>query len=301
MDRLTAMEIFVRVVETGSFSAAGHLLRIGQPAISKAIARLECSLSVKLLTRSTRRLSPTEAGQKFYECAKRVLEDAEEANLAAHDAGVGLTGRLRISAAVAFARIHLLPRLSLFLAQHPHLEMYVVLDDRDVDLVQEGIDVAFRMGGLPDSSFTARRIGRSPRFVVGSLSYFERAGTPRDPADLVNHQFVVYTREGENRVWSFRRCGCEASVVLKGRLKLTAAEGVRMAVLADIGPTIASAWMFAPELESGAVKAVLTEWELPDIELWAVFPNGGIATAKARALVSFVEKSLPSRAKVAEK
>lgn len=293
MDRFAGMETFVRVVETGSFSAAGRLLHVGQPAISKTIAQLEQRLGVKLLTRSTRGLSPTEAGQNYYERAKRALEEADEADFAARGAGKGLTGRLRMSAAVTFARIHLIPQLAAFLAEHPHLNLDVVLDDRTVDLVQEGIDVAFRMGTLADSSLTARRIGRSPRFVLGTPAYFERAGTPKKPADLAAHQVVVYTRDSADRAWHFRQAGSEISVVLKGRLNVSAAEGVRAAVLANLGLTLASAWMF-PELQSGEVRAVLTEWELPSIDLWAVFPTGRIATAKARAFVSYIEKSLPN-------
>ena len=292
MDRFAGMETFVRVVETGSFSAAGRLLRVGQPAISKTIAQLEQRLGVKLLTRSTRGLSPTEAGQNYYERAKRTLEEADEADCAARGAGTGLTGRLRISATVTFARIHLIPQLAAFLAEHPHLNLDVVLDDRTVDLVQEGIDVAFRMGTLADSSLTARRIGRSPRFVLGTPAYFERAGTPKKPADLAAHQVVVYTHDGANRAWHFCQAGSETSVVLEGRLNVSAAEGVRAAVLANLGLTLASAWMF-PELQSGEVRAVLTEWELPSIDLWAVFPTGRIATVKARAFVSYIEKSLP--------
>lgn len=291
-DRLAAMETFVRVVETGSFSGAARFLRLGQPAISKTVAQLEARLGVKLLTRSTRGLSATEAGQSFYERAKRAIDEADEADMAARGAGTGFTGRLRVGAAVTFASLHLIPRLATFLADHPELDLDIVLDDRTVNLVQEGIDVAFRMGTLVDSSLTARRIGRCKRLVIGTPTYFERAGTPRKPADLVGHEVVVYSREGENRAWPFRQEETETSVALKGRLKVTAAEGVRAAVLAHLGLTIASAWMFAPELESKTVKPVLTDWELPSIDLWAVFPTGRIATAKARAFVSFIERSL---------
>lgn len=293
MDRLTSMETFVRVVETGSFSSAARYLRLGQPAVSKTVAQLERRLGVKLLTRSTRGLSPTEAGQSFYERAKCAIEEADEADLAARGAGTGLTGRLRVCAAVTFARLHIIPRLAPFLVAHPGLDLEVVLDDRQIDLVQEGIDVAVRMGRLTDSSMTARRIGRGKRFVIGTPAYFERAGTPKKPADLINHQIIVYTQQGD-RAWSFRQRGTETSVALKGRLKVTAAEGVRAAVLANLGATIVSAWMFSPELESGDVKAVLTDWELPEIDLWALFPAGRTMTAKARAFVAYIEKCLPN-------
>lgn len=290
MDRFASMMAFVRVVETGSFSAAARLLRIGQPAVSKTVAQLEHRLGVKLLTRSTRGLSPTEAGRSYYDRAKRAIHEAEEAELVARGAAAGFMGRLRISAAVTFARLYLIPRLETFLAEHPKLQLDVVLDDRIVDLVQEGVDVAFRMGTLADSSLMARRIGRCPRFVIGTPAYFERAGTPKKPADLAAHQVIVYTREGENRAWPFRQGGSAASIALKGRLNVSAAEGVRAAVFADLGLTLVSGWMF-PELQSGEVRAVLTDWELPSIDLWAVFPAGRNATAKARAFISYIEKS----------
>jgi DNA-binding transcriptional LysR family regulator len=283
------METFVRVVETGSFSGAARQLRVGQPAVSKTIAQLESYLGVKLLTRSTRGLTPTEAGLGYLERARRAVEEADEAELAARGAGTGLKGRLRICAAVTFARIHLIPLLPQFLAQHPDLDLEVVLDDRQIDLVQEGIDVALRMGKLVDSSLTARRVGRCKRLVLGTPGYFDRAGTPASPADLSKHQTVIYLQEGS--VWSFQRDGSEAAVKVRSRLKVTAAEGVRAAVLAHVGLAIASEWMFTPELRSGAVRAVLAEWSLPPHDLWAVFPTGRSATAKARAFVDFFERS----------
>src|ERR1700759_855193 len=152
MDRLKAMQAFVHVVDSGSFFAAARRLNVGQPAPSKSIAQLEDRLGVKLLVRTTRGLAPTEAVLKFYERARRSIEEADEAERAARGAGAGLAGKLRVSAAVTFARIHLMPRLPEFLAQHPDLEMEVVLDDRDIDLVREGVDVALRMGKLADSS-----------------------------------------------------------------------------------------------------------------------------------------------------
>lgn len=289
MDRLAAMETFVRVVETGSFSGAARQLRVGQPAVSKSVAQLEEHLGVRLLTRSTRGLTPTEAGLGYLERARRALEEAAEAELAARGAGAGLKGRLRICAAVTFARLHLIPMLPKFLAQHPELELEVVLDDRQIDLVQEGIDVALRMGRMADSTLTARRIARCKRLVLGTPAYFKRAGTPATPSELSRHQAVVYLREGS--VWSFRRDSTELAVTVHSRLRVTAAEGVRAAVLADAGLAIASEWMFSPELQTGAVRAVLPEWNLPALDLWAVLPTGRTATAKARAFVGFFERT----------
>jgi len=175
------MEAFVLVVDTGSFSAAARRLKVGQPAVSKLVAQLEERLGVKLLVRTTRGLTATEAGLKYYERARRSIEEADEAESAARGAGSGLTGRLRICGAVTFARIHLIPRLPEFLARHPELEMEVVLDDRNIDLVQERIDVALRMGRLSDSSLTARRIASGRHVVVGTPAYFERTGKPTAP------------------------------------------------------------------------------------------------------------------------
>jgi len=290
MDRLASMETFVRVVETGSFSGAARQLRVGQPAVSKSVAQLEEYLGVKLLTRSTRGLTPTEAGLGYLERARRALEEAAEAELAARGAGAGLKGRLRICAAVTFARIHLIPMLPKFLAQNPELDMEVILDDRQIDLVQEGIDVALRMGKLLDSALTARRIARCKRLVLGTPAYFDRAGTPSTPSELSKHHAVVYL-QGEGSVWSFRRDSSELAVTVQSRLRVTAAEGVRSAVLADIGLTIASEWMFSPELRSGAVRAVLSEWNLPALDLWAIFPSGRATTAKARAFVDFFDRT----------
>jgi DNA-binding transcriptional LysR family regulator len=290
MDRLASMETFVRVVETGSFSGAARQLRVGQPAVSKSIAQLEEYLGVKLLTRSTRGLAPTEAGIGYLERARRAIEEATEAELAARGAGAGLKGRLRICAAVTFARIHLIPLLPKFLARNPELDLEVVLDDRQVDLVQEGIDVALRMGKMMDSTLTARRIARCKRLVLGTPGYFDRAGTPSTPSELSKHQVVVYL-QGEGSVWSFRRDSTELAVTVRSRLRVTAAEGVRAAVLADLGLTIASEWMFSPELRSGAVRAVLSEWSLPPLDLWAVLPTGRAAAAKARAFVDFFERT----------
>lgn len=295
MNRLSAMEAFVRVMETGSFSGAARQLHVGQPAISKSIAQLEERLGVRLLLRSTHGLSPTEAGQNFYEHAKRSIEEADEADIAARGAGATLTGRLRICAAVTFARLHIVPHLGQFLAEHPLLDVEVVLDDRNVDLIEANIDVALRMGDLTDSGLTARKISQSRRLVLGTPAYFEMAGVPLTPPDLISHQAVIYDQRGGGPAWTFQQGTTETAVTVRGRLRISAAEGIREAVLAGLGLTIASEWMFAPELQAGTVKAVLEDWTLPAIDLWAVFPTGRQASAKARAFVAFVESQLSIR------
>lgn len=280
------MTTFVRVVEAGSFSGAARVLKVGQPAVSKTVAQLEQRLGVKLLLRSTHGLTPTEAGLRFYERSRVAIQEADEAELAARGAGSGLSGRLRVSAAPTFARLHVIPHLPRFLESHPELEVDVVLDDRMIDLVAEGIDVSLRMGTLADSSLVAQKLASSRRSVLATAEYLARAGTPSAPADLVDHATVLYSQT--NNTWSFSRNGVEASVLIRGRARFSAAEGIRAAVLAHMGLAIASDWMFAPELADGSVRRVLEDWTLPDIELWAVFPTGRMATAKARQFAEFV-------------
>ncbi len=287
MDRLLAMTTFVRVVEAGSFSGAARVLGVGQPAVSKTVAQLERRLEVKLLMRSTHGLTPTEAGLRFYERARVAIQEADEADLAARGAGAGLSGRLRISAAPTFAGLHVIPHLPQFLAAHPGLEVDVVLDDRTIDLIAEGIDVSLRMGTLTDSGIVARKLASSRRSVLATAEYLKHAGMPRVPADLADHETVVFSQL--SNVWNFSRDGTEVSVLVRGRARFSAAEGIRAAVLADMGLTISSDWMFAPELANGRVLRLLEDWSLPDIDLWAVFPTGRLATAKARVFAEFVE------------
>ena len=288
MDRLTAMETFVHVVETGSFSAAAKRLGIGQPAVSKSIAQLEARLAVRLVLRSTRGLTPTEAGLAFFEKARRAIDEANEADDAARGAGAGLSGNLRVSAATTFARLHVIPHLGPFLERYPAVNIEVVLNDHSLNLVEEGIDVALRMGNLVDSGLTARKIAQSHRQILATPTYFERFGEPATPADVLQHQAIIYSLGGGAR-WTFSKGDSHFPIVASGRIRVTSAEGVRAAVLNHLGLAMASTWMFAPELASGEVKAVLNDWRLPPIDLWAVFPTGRMASAKARAFVEYVE------------
>ncbi|MCZ4061595.1 LysR substrate-binding domain-containing protein [Pantoea sp. LMR881] len=287
MDRFHSMATFIRVVETGSFSAAARQLNVGQPAVSKIVAQLESRLQTRLLTRSTHGLMPTEAGQRFYERARVALQEADEAELAARGAGKGLSGKLRISAATTFARLHIIPQLPRFLEEHPELNVDVILDDRVIDLIAEGIDISLRMGNLPDSSAVARKLATSPRSVIATPGYLTQKGEPQTPAELAEHEAILYNPQPS--LWSFTRHGTVISISVSGRLRVSAAEGQRAAVLSHMGLCIASDWMFADELEKGAVRKVLTAWELPSVDLWAVFPNGRLASAKARQFAGFVE------------
>lgn len=288
MDRLAAMETYVCVLETGSFSAAARRLNLGQPAVSKTIAQLEQRLGVRLLLRSTRGLTPTEAGEKYYLHAKRAIEDVNQAEVAVRGAGKGLTGRLRICAPVTFARMNVLPHLGIFLSRHPELHVDVVLDDRNIDLIAEGIDVALRLGMLSDSALTARKLGAAPLQIVGTPAYFARCGEPQSPEDLLDHQAVVYTQSrGGGARWVFTRGEEVRTINAMGRVQVSAAEGIRTLVRSGLGLAMASQWMFAPEQASGEVVTVLNDWHLPMLDLWAVFPTGRMASAKARAFVEY--------------
>ena len=292
MDRLTAMETYVRVVDAGSFSGAAKLLRVGQPAVSKTIAQLEKRLGVRLLLRSSHGLTPTEAGRDFYEHAKRSIDEADEAELAARGAGAALSGRIRVFAPVVFTCLHVIPRLPAFLTEHPSIDIELVLEDRDIDLIEAGIDVALQMGELGDSALTARKIGRRPRRVMGTPAYFKAKGMPQSPGDLINHHAVIYDQPSGGTEWTFRRGAVETSIKVDGRVRLTAAEGVRQAVFASLGLVIGSEWMFAPELRAGTVETALQDWQLPRIDLWAVYPTGRLINAKARAFADLVESWL---------
>lgn len=292
MDRLLALETFVRVVDTGSFSTTARLQNMGQPAVSKLIVQLEDWLGVRLLLRSTRGLKPTEAGENFYPYAKRTIEDASEAVLAARGVAAGLSGRLRVTASVCFARLHVVPKLPAFMARHPDVEIDLLLEDRNVDLVEEGVDVALRMGPLTDPTMTVRKIAQRRRLVMATPSYFKQHGKPSVPSDLIGHEVVVYTRDGGGESFTFRKGAEEMAVSVNGRLRVNATEGLRAAVIAGAGLTVASEFAFAPELRSGEVVTALDDWGLPPISLSAVFPTGRMASQKARAFVEFVEGCL---------
>ncbi len=294
MDRLAAIEIFIRVVDTGSFSAAARHYDVGQPAVSKAIAQLEEWLGVKLLLRTTRALTPTEAGTSFYQRAKRAVEETDEAVLAARGTASGLTGKLRVSAAVCFARLHIVPRLQGFLEANP-ASTWNSSWTTAISIWSTRVSTSrCAWGVLADSNMTARRIAEARRRVIGTPEYFRRHGVPAAPADLLAHQSVIYTRDGGGEDWKFLKETAEVSVRMQGRLKISATEGLRAAVLSDMGLAIASEWAFTPELKSGTVVSVMDDWMLPTISLSAVYPTGRLASTKARQFTTFVEDCLAS-------
>ena len=235
MDRLAAMEAFVRVVDAGSFSGAAKQLRVGQPAVSKTIAQLEDRLGVRLLLRSTHGLTPTEAGRNFYERAKRAIEEADEAELAARGAAATLSGRLRI---LRSADLHAPARNAAaldFLTENPSLDIDVVLEDRDIDLIAAGIDVALLIGRLAEFSCNRPQNRTVPKARHRRARIFRgqgRSANPRRPSRASGHHLRA---AAGGATWAFRQGTSETSVTVSGRLRVSAGEGIREGVFAGLG------------------------------------------------------------------
>lgn len=290
MDRLGAMAQFVRVVEAGSFSAAARVLGQGQPAISKAIAQMEARLGVRLLIRTTRALTLTDAGRIFYDRAKAALDAVEEAEAAARGAGAALTGRLRICAPVTFSRLHIIPTLPQFLAEHPGLDLDLILDDRRIDLVEEGIDVAIRAGALADSSMVAIHIAEGRRQVVASRDFWAVQQAVRMPVQLADLPFIAYGEAPGGLDWIFARDGKTEHVRMRQRIRSNALEGIREAVFAGIGFSIISEWSIRGDSDSRMIETRLDMYTLPSVDLWAIFPAGRQPSARARTFAQHVQK-----------
>jgi DNA-binding transcriptional LysR family regulator len=282
MDRLGAMAQFVRVVEAGSFSAAARVLGQGQPAISKAVAQWEDRLGVTLLTRTTRAVTLTDAGRIFYERAKATLDAAEEAEAAAKGAGASLSGRLRICAPVTFARLHIIPTLPAFMAAHPGLELDLILDDRRIDLVEEGIDIAIRAGALADSSMVATHIAEGRRQLVGSREFWRMHRSVAAPVDLTTLPFIAYGEAPGGLDWVFAKSGATELLRCTPKLRVNALEGVREAVFAGIGFAILSEWSASDAVSNHLIETRLDDYQLPSVDLWAIFPAGRQPSARAR-------------------
>lgn len=292
MDRLGAMAQFVRVVEAGSFSAAARALGQGQPAISKAVAQLETRLGVRLLNRTTRALTLTDAGRAFYDRARTALDAAEEAEAAARGAGAALSGRLRVCAPVTLARLHIVPSLPAFLSAHPALDIDLILDDRRIDLIEEGIDIAVRAGPLPDSSMVATHIAAGRRMVVASGGFWASRPPVTQPSDLTTLPFIAYGPAPGGTDWILTK-DCRTELArFTPRLRTSALEGLREAMLAGIGFGIASEWITRDARAATQLDARLPDYELPAIDLWAIYPAGRQASARARAFAAHVTNIL---------
>jgi len=244
MDQLEAIRMFVRVVDSGSFSAVARETGIGQPAVSKQIAALEARLGAQLLRRTSRSLSVTEAGQDFYESAVRLVDDLETAVSRVGRGQTAPSGLIRVTVAPVFGRVHILPRLGEFFARFPDIVVEIVVTDRAVDLVQEGVDVAIHNGPLTDSTLVVRKIAATPVVTVATPEHLERHGEPRSPSDLAGHECITFVSGGAARPWRFKGKFGEIVHRPKGRLRTNDAEQIRAAVLAGLGLAHTPGWLF---------------------------------------------------------
>jgi DNA-binding transcriptional LysR family regulator len=290
-DRFQDLALFVRVAETGSFSRAARELGHAQPSVSRTIRALEDRLGVKLLLRTTRKVTLTEAGTALLERARSVLSELEDAENAARGAD-GLSGVLRVATPVTFGAREIAPRLGPFLDAHPALRIELMMSDRRVDLLDEGVDLAIRLGPLGDSSFVSRRLASAPRYLVASPTYVERRGAPATPADLQAHE-VILGKAPASDVWHLRHTeGGETAVKLIGRIIATSTEGVLAAAVAGLGVAATSLFACRNELERGELVRVLDQHTLSPVDVHAVFLAGRSPPAKARAFVDHLAAGL---------
>jgi len=264
---------------------------VSQPSISRMVADLEARLGAKLLLRTTRHVTPTDAGRVFLERARQILGDLDDAENAARGVD-SLRGTLRVALSGAFGTREVIPRLPGFTAQHPNLGIELLMSDRTEDLIAEGADMALRLGPLPDSGFGARLLGKAPRLVIASPGYIARKGTPHTPTDLAGHDCILGPGLSGRTGWSFMRSGKSASPTLDGSIKVTSADGVIACAKAGLGIAVASRWMCRTELEAGEVVAILSDYQLDWVELHAVYPGGRRPSLKVRTFSDYLAAQL---------
>jgi DNA-binding transcriptional LysR family regulator len=298
MDRLTAMNMFIRVVETGSFSAVAKEMNSTQPTISKNIAELESWLGAKLLNRSTRSLRLTETGTDYYERCVAILQDVEEAEQVVGQLQTQPKGLIRISTVVAFGRLHVVPRLQKFLDQYPEINVDVRLNDRVIDLVEEGVDVAIRMGTLADSSLIAKKLCNSPVTTVASPAYLKEHGIPEHPRDLRDHNYLVYSDGGSRSEIRFQEEGEPFFVRADGNFKTNNSEAMRTALLSGLGISRVSQWLVGDAIASGELVPVLSNFQPQPIDIHAVYPPGRHLPSKVRILIDYFTEEFKSCASI---
>ena len=285
-DQLSALRLFARVAQLGSFSAGGRELGVPQPTVSRVISNLEKDLGAALFTRTTRAVSLTDAGSEFLTRVEPILAELEEAEHAVRGSGE-LRGVLRVGLSSSFAVREVAPRLPAFMDKHPRLRVELITSDQRQDFISEGVDVGMRFGPLPDSSAIAKRISAWPRVVVAAPSYLARAGTPETPADLAGHSVIV-TPSRLSRSWSFTKNGKAISVPVSGRLVVTLNEVGLAAAIAGLGLVSMTLGAVRKEIAEGLLVRVLSDWEMGEIELHAIFPAGKATKASGRAFVDYL-------------
>jgi DNA-binding transcriptional LysR family regulator len=288
MDRLDCIQSFIRVVETGSFSAVARERDTTQPTISKQIAALEDYLDVQLLTRSTRKLQLTQAGERFFEHCQDLLDAA-----AAAEASVGQrqkpVGTLRVSCPVAFGQHQVMPHVQGFLERYPDIRLDLTLSDRFVDLVEDGTDLAIRIGQVNDPALIVHRIGLTRRVTVAATSYFRKRPEPQTPEALVEHNCIVYTRLATGNEWHFQSpTGGTTQVVVRGNLQVDSSTAIREAVLSGVGIAVCPVWLFGELLTSNCLSVVLKDYQPIPLPIHAVYRRGRFVSAKVRCFIEYL-------------
>ena len=289
MDRLANIEAFVRVAEAKSFSEAARRLRSSKSVVSRSVGALEAELGVRLFHRTTRSLALTEAGRGYFERATRILADLEEANLAVGQLQSAPRGRLRVSAPMSFGFLHLAPALPDFLGLYPEVAVDLALNDRFVDLVDEGFDVAVRIGAMDDSSLIARKLAPIRRVVCASPAYLKARGFPRSPDDLKGHECLFNSNIASTKEWRFTAPeGKPWPVAINGRLSANNGDAMRVAALKGLGLVNLPTFIVGGDLQKRMLVTVLDEFISQDLVMSAVYPHSRHLSPKVRAFVDFL-------------
>lgn len=283
MDRFTLMTCFARAVETGGFSAAGRDLGIGQPSVSRNVAALEDHLQVRLLHRSTRTLTLTPEGERYYAEVRRILDSVAESESSLRKTAEA-TGLLRVSCPTALAHAFVLPQLPAFFAAHPHVSLDLQINDRYASLVDEGAELALRIGHLEDSALRARRVAMFKRVCVASEEYIAQRGVPERPIDLAEHDCVIYTLLTSGQSWRFK----DGEVDVSGRLRVSSPEAVRDAVTAGIGIGQGPLWLFDEGLTTGRLRRILTDFDAPAVPIQMLYVANRLLPKRAIAFMDFI-------------
>ncbi len=281
------MQLYVRVVETGSFSAVARELGTIQPTISKQLTGLEEDLGVRLLNRTTRQLSPTEAGRKYYERCRHILDEITDLEGSLGDLQNRPTGLLRIHAAVAFGQLYMLPSVFRFRRLYPSLAVDLMLSDRYVDLIQEGVDLTIRFGELADSQLVAWRLGGTTRVCVASPAYLRARGTPGSPANLVAHNCITYIYLFSNE-WQFEGAEGAQSIRVHGDFRANSALTIRAAALEGIGIAYMPGMFVQKDIDKGSLVRVLADYGPPPVDIHAVYPSARLLATKVKLFLDFI-------------
>jgi DNA-binding transcriptional LysR family regulator len=296
MDRLDAMSVFVAIVDGGSLSAAGRSLGVPLATVSRKLADLEAHLGTRLITRSTRKLVLTDAGRDYLAACRLILEHVDEAERAAAGAYAKVKGQLVIAAPIVFGRLHLVPVVTAFLEQHPEVDIQLRLGDRNVNLIEEHVDVALRIGTLPDSNLVATQVGTVRRVVCGSPDYLARFGVPRSPDDLVTHRCIGFSGLDGASAWTFVGNGGEKrQVPIHSRLTVSTADAAIAAAMLGLGLTRVLSYQVAEAFREVRLIRVLAAGEPPAVPASLIYPGQGRLPMKTRAFIDFVVGQLRER------